>query len=466
MIELGLVRIHKLLAHTPLPWRAIHVAGTNGKGSVCAYVSAILSHYNKSDLIHHTGHKPLVHARFTSPHLVDRWDCITIDERTIPKSVFDEVEAQVKQRNESQGIGASEFEVLTATAFEIFTRSKVDIGVVEVGMGGRLDSTNVIGQIPSDEDLQGWLRDIQAYRPPPLVTAITSIGLDHQKFLGSSITDIAAEKAGILKSGVPVVASRQDDKQVEKVIEEKAKSLQAGELTFVSNLTTFRDVWVQNGQTVNSAVDDSIIQSRWPNGAISVQLVWKALAQLGRLIDAPQPLLFQTLKKFCQIPGRTRWEGRLETIDVSSVAGSDSTALLDGAHNAQSAYMLRKHLDGQDESKPTNWVVAASQGKDVQGMLRILLRPGDNVFAVEFGAVDGMPWVKPQESLDIVSNASALQSGQHQAYGRDIVGALKNASEDGRQHERRVVIAGSLYLVGDVLRLLRQFERGGQTEET
>ncbi|PNS19443.1 hypothetical protein CAC42_7287 [Sphaceloma murrayae] len=455
MIELGLVRIHKLLALTPLPWRAIHVAGTNGKGSVCAYVSAILSYYNSSDLIRHTGHRPLVHARFTSPHLVDRWDCITINNDVVAKSVFDEVETLVKDRNTQQGIGASEFEILTATAFEIFTRSNVDIGVVEVGMGGRLDATNVLGQLPPGERVPSDI-DTEFYRPRPLATAITSIGLDHQKFLGSDVTDIAAEKAGIIKAGVPVVASRQDDPQVEQVIVNRVESVKADGLTFVSQQTTARDIWMSNGGTEYTFDQDPIVQARWPNGAIAVQLAWKALKLWGRLSDAPTALLLETLNAICRIPDRTSWAGRLETVDISALTGSQMSAVLDGAHNAQSARMLREHVDSLADDNPTTWVLAASQGKDINEMLRILLRPGDSVFAVEFGAVDGMPWVAPQGSLEIIEQASMISTGPHQAFGRGIRRALAEAAKTSSFNNSRIVIAGSLYLVGDVVRLLRQ----------
>ncbi|KAF4553341.1 Hypothetical protein D9617_7g030680 [Elsinoe fawcettii] len=332
--------------------------------------------------------------------------------------------------------------------------AEVDVGVIEVGMGGRLDATNVLGQ-PLPENLNTDLDgDWTYHRPSPLVTAITAISLDHQKFLGSSIQDITAEKAGIVKAGVPVVAAKQTDSGVERVIAEKASVAEAGDVTFVFNETSVKDIWLENERT-EVEIDNSPVQTRWPNGAIAVQVVWKALKQLGRLDNAPQNLLLQTLKELCHIPSQTRWAGRLEMIDLSPMVGVQKTALLDGAHNAQSAQMLRTHLDQLGQEK-NNWIIAASQGKDLQEMLRILLQPGDTVYAVEFGPVDGMPWVAPQESLDIAKQADTLVQGKHQAYGRDITRALKDASNQGGP----VVIAGSLYLVGDVLRLLRQFERG------
>lgn len=170
MINLRLEGISRLLAKTPLPWRAIHVAGTNGKGTICAYISAMLDYYNEAvfekgvwkdsrrfELAprpwerslqkwtrnHGASKSPLTHGRFTSPHLVDRWDCIKINEETIPFEHFRSVENAMLRRNKEEDIGATQFELLTATAFQLFTEEKVDIAVVEVGMGGRLDASTL-----------------------------------------------------------------------------------------------------------------------------------------------------------------------------------------------------------------------------------------------------------------------------------------------------------------------------------
>lgn len=173
MIRPGLERIALLLKGIHLPWKAVHVAGTNGKGSICAYLSA---------LFHLTNIRC---GRFTSPHLIDRWDCITVDEKPIAESIFRSVEERVKERNERHEIDASEFELLTATAFEIFAQERVEVAVIECGLGGRLDATNVI--------------------ETPLVTVISKIGLDHQGLLGDTLKQIAFEKAGIIKTGATCV---------------------------------------------------------------------------------------------------------------------------------------------------------------------------------------------------------------------------------------------------------------------
>ena len=157
MIELGLQRIARLVKHTPQTWKAIHVAGTNGKGTICAYLSAMLFASGVRC------------GRFTWPHLIDRWDCITINEKTVNESVFLEAEKLVMKRNTDENIGASEFEILTATAFEIFHREKIEMGVIEVGLGGRLDATNVM---PSSQKA---------------VTVISKMGLDHQSLDRKSV---------------------------------------------------------------------------------------------------------------------------------------------------------------------------------------------------------------------------------------------------------------------------------------
>ncbi|KAM0715278.1 hypothetical protein Q7P37_008776 [Cladosporium fusiforme] len=220
MIELGLQRISRLLSQTHLPWRAIHVAGTNGKGSICVYISAMLEAYNNSSF----RKTPAIrHGRFTSPHLIDRWDCISINQKPVSSALFHEIEKKVLLRNATEDINASEFELLAATAFEIFTHENVDIGVIEVGMGGRLDATNILGQDVFEAD--GSPASI--IRAKPLVTAIAKIGLDHQSFLGNTLQAIAAEKAGILKPSVPLVYDASNPAEVIETFHSLASQINA-----------------------------------------------------------------------------------------------------------------------------------------------------------------------------------------------------------------------------------------------
>jgi len=469
MIELGLERIQQLLARTPLKWRAIHVAGTNGKGTVCGYVSAMLTHYNQSLLREYTGHCPLVHARFNSPHLIDRWDCVTVENKTIDKDKFDLVEKNVTKRNTDRGIKASSFEILTATVYELFNDQGVDIGVIEVGMGGRLDATNVLGDMTDVITTDDKNMTTSEPRPALLVTTITSIGMDHEAFLGNTLSKIAAEKAGIMKASVPVIAAK-GTPEVCSTFSEAARAVNASELIVLSNLTTMDDICKLNNLKPPKSQRSCIpIQSRWPNGAIAVQTAWTALRRLNRLDTAPVEMQVELLAQFCEICNTTKCEGRLQMIDLSVLAKTDQSALalLDGAHNPQSAQILRQYLD-EEICKPIQWIVAASQGKAIDEMLKIFLRPGDAIGLVEFGPVDGMPWVKAMKSEVIARAASSwlmsTSSNEHievKDFGSNLTKAIQHSFESAKQNDRQVVVSGSLYLVGDVLRMLR--DRAAET---
>ena len=377
----------------------------------------MLNHYNHSEVRQQTKHQVLRHGRFNSPHLVDRWDCITLDGQTVDKTLFDTIEARVIERNKTEGIGASEFELLTATAFEIFTQARVDIGVIEVGMGGRLDATNIIGQPSAYDNEVAPEVGKNNFRPSPLATAITSIALDHQSFLGDTVQQIAREKAGIMRANVPVIAAA-DDASATAEIEARARAVSVSELVHVTAGTTPRDVFDQNEEITTLDLDKESeasfhapVQPHWPNGAIALQLVWKALRQLDRLDGVHDPAKAQLLLELSAVPVQTIWPGRLQELNLECLTGCDQTVIIDGAHNAQSAQKLSSFVRSHAGHRKVQWILAASEGKDIRQMLETLLRPGDAVTAVEFGPVEGMPWVKPKSSDEIAQAASELISG-------------------------------------------------------
>ncbi|EKG21527.1 Folylpolyglutamate synthetase [Macrophomina phaseolina MS6] len=417
MIELGLARVSQLLKHTPLPWRAIHVAGTNGKGSICVAASAML---------HRAG---IPHGRFTSPHLIDRWDCISINEEPIAEPVFREVERLVLGRNEREGINATEFELLTATAFELFTRAKIEIGVIETGMGGRLDATNVLEQ--------------------PLVTVICKIGLDHQAFLGDTIEKIAFEKAGILKPGVPCVIEGTNKPSVVEVIQSRAKEISAGPVYKVYGLP---DAPKSNPEYESFLKAKNFQPHEILNTACAHKATLLALEALGRKPD-DELSLFEGLTDI-KLPGR------LQTLDLGRITSRKNPAILDGAHNADSAEALGQFVESLREKGRSSvvWVLSVSQGKAISEMLKPLLRDGDSVVAAEFGPVDGMPWVKATPAKDVIEAAkNSVPLKQTAECGSDVLAALKKGAElaSSQGREAPLVVAGSLYLVSDVLRILR-----------
>lgn len=410
MIDLGLARISRLLHYTPQKWKAFHVAGTNGKGSICSYLSALL-HASGSSC-----------GRFTSPHLIDRWDCISVNEETVSETLFLDAEKVVKQRARENGIGASEFELLTATAFEIFHREKVEYGVVEVGLGGRLDATNAMKE--------------------KAVTVITKIGLDHQSFLGNTLEEIALQKAGIMHRGVPCVIDGSNSPPVLRVLDEHAKHVGA-------------EVHYPSTSDLTQAFSGEA-------GYEPHQIQNLACAHLAFRLACPSHNL--SLSHLAHAANKANWPGRLQMLDISCITGRSQQVLLDGAHNTQSAEVLASYVQNhlRSANQGITWVLAASQGKDMDGIFRLLLRPEDSVAAVRFGAVDGMPWVKaadPKTILDLAGQHGIEPSRQFD--GRDDVeGTIKLAS--AKADSGPIVIAGSLYLVSDVLRLLREYKSRGR----
>ncbi|KAK8021275.1 dihydrofolate synthetase fol3 protein [Apiospora arundinis] len=412
MIELGLTRIQTLLQKTPQTWKAIHVAGTNGKGSICAYLTAMLRANNISC------------GRFTSPHLIDRWDCISINDNPVLEAKFRHFENLVKTRNDQLQAGATEFELLAATAFEIFEAEQVEVGVIEVGLGGRLDATNVLKN--------------------KAVTVISKIGLDHQAMLGNTLEEIALQKAGIMRAGVPCVVDASNPQNVLDVFESHSKQTGASLIHASPESSEF-------ARSFPSAFEPHQIQ----NLTAAYEAFKLAYPQYAQSADILMPAIVNM-----------KWRGRLQTLDITPLVKQPREVLLDGAHNSQSAKVLADYVNKRyrvgHPPRPVTWVLAASDGKDFAEVSRHLIRPGDAVAVVEFGPVDGMPWVKAMKTDALLKTMHLEESSAQHNGHQDTLGSIKWAVETAAGGP--LVIAGSLYLVSDVLRLLRDEEtQSGQT---
>ncbi|KAK4049929.1 folylpolyglutamate synthase [Microbotryomycetes sp. JL201] len=451
-ISLGLARISRLLTQLGSPHLAtpiVHIAGTNGKGSVSAYISSILSSSS------------LRVGRFNSPHLVDEWDCVQIAGKPVSQPLFQQLKLDVETVNAQESIGATSFEVLTATAFSIFARvrPKLDVAVVEVGMGGLTDATNVVS----------------AERT--LLSVVTSIELDHQKFLGDTVADIARVKAGITKRGCDVVMARQVHKDVPVVVAQTAQEMgsrvwTAGEAKIVKDgiesdmfppAPLVRIPLVPADGDVDEQIRDHV-QCRLPLAG-SYQLQNSAVAVLAAVVLRSRPRTLSLVPELSQITNeciasgieQTDWPGRLSWLDVPRLDGRRLRLLVDGAHNPSSSSVLASYIASlPNEYKPKTLVTALSSPRTPSSILDpILSCTGiEKVFATKFTKPVGMEWVQPVETRDIATYLKQLDKRIHVDQFDDVRNVLDRLRSSEIEDET-VLVAGSLYLVADVYRYLR-----------
>lgn len=401
-VQLGLERMLGVLAALGNPQQQVpivHVAGTNGKGSVCAYLSSILTAAG-----YRTG-------RYTSPHLVDWTERITVDQVPIEPQVLAELLHEGEQAIAQTGISLTQFELVTVAAWLYFARQRVDLAVMEVGLGGRLDATNVVDG--------------------PIACAITSIGRDHWQVLGDSLGQIAGEKAGILKPGRPLVVAPLPP-EARAVVADRAAQL-ACPIDWVEPAEPIAPPseswphlpWVRSGNLTYPLPLAGTVQRT--NAAVAIGLV-QQLRSAGWAISNPA---IQTGMANARWPGRLQWtthQGR--------------SLLVDGAHNHDSAQVLRDYVDQQNLG-PVTWVMGMLSTKDAAAVLRILLRSGDRLYTVP---VPDPQSIAPEALVQLVPEAIALAEGRPFT---DLLPALEVALAG----DRPVVLCGSLYLLGQFFRI-------------
>lgn len=427
-IDLGLHRIATLLSVLGHPQRYanfVHVAGTNGKGSVCAYLTSMLIASTRGFKV----------GKFTSPHLMFRHDCVTVNDVPVDLHKFEKVEQQVLSLNEQHGIGATEFEILTAVALQIFKLEQVDLAVMEVGLGGRLDSTNVLEPAKLGRDSYTILQK------GVLVTGITKIGLDHEAILGNTIGEIAAEKAGIIKQGITNIVDGTNEPDALNVISSKARDVKSHNYVVIQ-------------QDEQIATPFGIVARTW--SPLKGQYQLQNLSVSLKIIEVLFPFLQENFPLQCDfslanlqrgIQG-VHWPGRVQSINLKFSKDEPALpVLLDGAHNGQAAKELAKHLRSTfGDDSPLTFIMAVTKGKNLKPLLSELVRPQDKIIATKFGSVDGMPWIIANDPRDL--RQELLQ------YTRNVI-----IEEDNTQTFKlvestdNVVVCGSLYLVGEMLRL-------------
>jgi dihydrofolate synthase / folylpolyglutamate synthase len=396
-VNLGLSRIVNLLAKLGNPHHQvpiIHVAGTNGKGSVCAYLSSVLTE---------AGYKT---GRYTSPHLVDWTERICVNEQPIDSKKLCELILQVQAAIDSEAESPTQFEVITAAAWLYFAQQQVDIAVIEVGLGGRLDATNVCDN--------------------PLMTVITSISREHWQQLGPTVAHIAREKAGIIKPGCPVVVgSLPADAQ--EVVRSRILELQCPSFTPQPSHQINQN-WAEYQKIESSEV------IKYPlalQGQIQLHNSALALAVLEILQKQNWQISEEAIINGM---GKTKWTGRMQWITWKS-----HKLLIDGAHNPASATVLRDYVDSLN-TKNITWVMGMLATKDHGEIFQELLKPGDKLYLVP------VPDSNSADLEDLAKLATSICPDLKfcNPYS-DVFSALDAAFTT---IDNQVVLCGSLYLIG------------------
>ena len=373
----------------------IHVAGTNGKGSVCAYLSSILTA---------AGYKV---GRYTSPHLVNWTERICINGLPIAEeNLIDLLEIIQKKIPENEADTPTQFEVITAAAWLHFAQEKVDIAVIEVGLGGRLDATNVVSN--------------------PLVSVITSLSLEHWQILGPTLRDIAREKAGVLKPYRPAVIGVLPT-EVTVLIRTYLESLQcpARWVSPAKKIVKENQQWARY-QTLEYPLplfgDVQLL-----NSAIAIAAI-QCLRDQGWEISNPA---------IQEGMGKTRWAGRLQW-----TTWQGKHILVDGAHNTAAAEALRQYVNSL--GKPVHWVIGMLSTKDHASIFQALLHSGDRLSLVPVpDHSSAEPTVLSGIAKGICPSLETLETFL------DLPTALESAI--ATEKESAIVLCGSLYLVGHFL---------------
>ncbi|MBE9208310.1 bifunctional folylpolyglutamate synthase/dihydrofolate synthase [Nostoc sp. LEGE 06077] len=396
-VNLGLSRIVKLLANLGNPHdriSVIHVAGTNGKGSVCAYLSSVLTEAG-----YRTG-------RYISPHLIDWTERICINEQPISSEELSQLVQTVQAAVSGDDEYPTQFEIITAAAWLYFAQQQIDIAVIEVGLGGRLDATNVCSE--------------------PLVTVITSISREHWQQLGPTVADIAREKAGIIKPGCPVVMGSLPT-DAEKVVRSRAEELQSPIFTPQPALQ-ISPGWAEY-QTLQYPLPLQG-QIQLTNSALALATL-EILQQKGWKIS--QSAIINGM-------GNTKWPGRMQWL-----IWHNHKLLIDGAHNPAAAQVLRNYIDSLNNQNVT-WIMGMLSTKEHSKIFQALLRTGDKLYLVP---VPDNSSANPTELANLANNIFPGLSFC-QTYN-DLSSALESAFTDTNN---LVVLCGSLYLIGHFLATL------------
>jgi dihydrofolate synthase/folylpolyglutamate synthase len=409
-IDLSLERMQRLMAQLGNPERklpsVIHVAGTNGKGSTIAYLRAILEAAGLR-----------VHV-YTSPHLVRMNESIRLAGTLVSDNELRAAFAHIEAIN--AGAPITLFEAETAVAFDLFAKHPTDVVLLEVGLGGRLDATNVIES--------------------PAACVLTPIAIDHTDFLGDTLAKIATEKAGIIKRRVPVITAEQSP-DVAEVIEQQARKMHAPIISagqeWHVNIERGRLVYQDDRGLMDIAAPRLFGRHQFGNAGLAIATL-RALDQFK--IDSAA---YETGVARAEWPARMQ---RLTSGKLVEAAPDNSELWLDGGHNADGGRVIAAALGDLEERVPRSLVVIAGMmaNKDAMGFLANFAGQTRHIIAVEIPGRDGV--MAPDALAD-----AARSLGMRVETAPSVADALQSLTKLAYEVPPRILIAGSLYLAGHVL---------------
>ena len=384
------------------PHRAVpvlHVAGTNGKGSTVATLYALLRA------------RGLRVAKYTSPHLVDFRERVVVDGRAIDPDTV--VEFVRRWTPDAERLGATFFEVTTALAFDHFARAGADVAIIETGLGGRLDATNVV---------------------QPLVAGVTAIGLDHMEYLGHTLEQIAAEKAGIYKAGAAAVVGEPEE-SLRHALAAHAAAAGASPVRVVVEESRIADIAVTPAGTAFT------VEAPWGAGRIATPLVGRYqafnTATALTMLDAAGPAYAVGLEAAAEALRGVRIPGRFQRV---------GPFVFDVAHNPDGARVLAETLEATGVARPVVALVTVLADKDWRGMLAALAPVVDRFVLTAAPTAPATRAWRPDDAL-----AVAESRGWAAELVRDFDAALARAESIGAT----VVVTGSFHTVGDAMARLQ-----------
>lgn len=403
-------RLLELLGNPQKKLKLIHIAGTNGKGSTSSILGKVL--------IEH-GYKV---GFFNSPHLEEIEETIRINDENIPEEdlvyLLEEIKPYVNKVVEEGYKHPTEFEVLTCIMFLYLYRQKVDFGVIEVGLGGRLDSTNVI---------------------KPILSIITSISLDHTNILGNTVEEITSEKVGIIKENIPVITCKQKDKVINII---KSKALLTNSKLTIVDSNNFNLLEIVNDDIPYQRVSINFNNNKYTldlsllgkHQIINLSLAIKALEELQRLnyINIEINKLYKGVKSI-------KWKGRLEVLKKNPYI------VIDGAHNIAGIEFLKRNIEEYFKYQKLYLILGILNDKNVEEMVKVIAPLATEVYTVTPNSIRA---ASANELKEIVlrynNNCIAFDD-----YDKVIQLSLSKASKDDL-----IIASGSLYMIGEIRKIL------------